>query len=84
MRRDSWLKQGQEAPPVPPPKTITVIGAGHVGVPHAITIAKKCPDVRVTVVDQDARKIASWNSSLLPFFEPGLQETLEEVSLPVG
>ena len=78
-RRDSWLNRREEAPPVAPPKTITVIGAGHVGVPHAVTIAKKCPGVKVTVVDDDARKIAGWNSSLLPFYEPGLQETLEEV-----
>ena len=78
-RRDSWLNRREEAPPVAPPKTITVIGAGHVGVPHAVTIAKKCPGVKVTVVDDDARKIAGWNSSLLPFYEPGLQETLEDV-----
>lgn len=58
---------------------LCVIGAGHVGVPHAVTIAKKCPNVKVTVVDDDQRKIAAWNSSLLPFYEPGLQEILEDV-----
>ena len=35
------------------PKEIAVIGAGHVGAPHAIMIAKKCPDVKVTIVDDD-------------------------------
>ena len=60
-------------------KSVTVIGAGHVGAPHAITLAKKCPNVRVTVVDDDERKIAAWRGSLLPFYEPGLQETVEEV-----
>ena len=43
-----------------PFKRITVIGAGHVGVPHAATIARKCPNIKVTVVDDDSRKIASW------------------------
>ena len=61
------------------PKSITVIGAGHVGVPHAVTIANKCPTVKVTVCDDDPRKVAAWRSTLLPFFEPGLQECLEEV-----
>jgi len=56
-----------------------VIGAGHVGVPHAATIAKKCPSIRVTVVDEDARKIAAWCSTLLPFYEPSLQECVEDV-----
>ena len=75
----SWLNQSDASRPVEIPKRITVIGAGHVGVPHAIMVAKKCPDVVVTVCDQDTRKIAGWNSSLLPFYEPGLAETIEEV-----
>jgi len=62
-----------------PVKSICVIGAGHVGVPHAVTVASKCPDIRVTVVDDDARKIKAWGSARLPFFEPGMQPTLEEV-----
>ena len=60
------------------PKTITVIGAGHVGVPHAVTIANKCPNVKIIVCDDDKRKVAAWSSSLLPFYEPGLQEVVEE------
>jgi len=60
-------------------KSITVIGAGHVGVPHAVTIARKCPSVKVTVCDDDPEKVNAWNTSLLPFYEPGLQEGLDEV-----
>ncbi|KAL1504526.1 hypothetical protein AB1Y20_010928 [Prymnesium parvum] len=78
-RRDSWLGQPEAPSPVPHPTRITVIGAGHVGVPHAVTLAKKCAGVRVTVVDEDERKISAWNSPLLPFYEPCLLETLEEV-----
>lgn len=48
------------------PTRITVIGAGHVGVPHAVTIAKKCPGVRVTVVDDDARKVRATAPRSLP------------------
>jgi len=60
-------------------KNVCVIGAGHVGVPHAVMLAKKCPKITVTMVDDDPRKIAGWNSSLLPFYEPSLQESLEDV-----
>ena len=66
------------------PKTITVIGAGHVGVPHAVTIANKCPNVKIIVCDDDKRKVAAWSSSLLPFYEPGLQEGVEEVREKIG
>ena len=37
-------------------------------------IAKKCPDIKVTVVDINADRIARWNSDDLPIFEPGLDE----------
>ena len=78
-RRSAHGAKHAEASLMSPPKQITVIGAGHVGVPHAITIAKKCPSVKVTVCDNDSRKVAAWSSSLLPFYEPSLQEVLEEV-----
>lgn len=58
---------------------VCVIGAGHVGAPHAIVMASKCPKVKFTVVDDDPRTIAAWNSGLLPFFEPGMQELLDDV-----
>ncbi len=61
------------------PKSIAVLGAGHVGAPHAVMIAKKCADIKVTILDDDTRKIAAWNSSTLPFFEPSLIEAVEEV-----
>jgi len=60
-------------------KCVAVIGAGHVGTPHAIVMACKCPSIKVMVFDDDERKIASWKSNLLPFFEPGMQEQLEDV-----
>jgi 2-polyprenyl-6-methoxyphenol hydroxylase-like FAD-dependent oxidoreductase len=41
-------------------KAVAVVGAGHVGVPHAITLALKCPSIRVTIVDTDKRKVAAW------------------------
>jgi UDPglucose 6-dehydrogenase len=41
-------------------------------------IAKMCPDVKVTVLDLNERRIAAWNSSNLPIYEPGLQEVVEE------
>ncbi len=41
-------------------------------------IAKKCPDLRVTVVDVNAERIAAWNSESLPIFEPGLDEVVRE------
>jgi UDPglucose 6-dehydrogenase len=40
-------------------------------------IASKCPEISVTIVDVDASKIAAWNSSELPIYEPGLQEIVE-------
>ena len=42
-------------------------------------IANKCPDIKVTVVDIDDKKISSWNDkdlSNLPIFEPGLKEVV--------
>lgn len=56
---------------------ICCIGAGYVGGPTMAMIARKCPDIRVTVVDINAERIAAWNSSELPVYEPGLQEVVE-------
>ena len=42
-------------------------------------IAKECPDITVTVVDVDAKRIEAWNSDNLPIFEPGLYEIVKEV-----
>ncbi len=52
---------------------ICCIGAGYVGGPTMAMIAAKCPDIDVTVVDINPRRIAEWNSDdNLPVFEPGL------------
>ena len=53
-------------------KNITCIGAGYVGGPTMSVIADRCPDIRVTVVDMNAERIAAWNSDDIPIFEPGL------------
>ncbi len=58
-----------------PVRTICCIGAGYVGGPTMAVIADRCPQVRVTVVDLNAARIAAWNDadlSRLPVYEPGL------------
>jgi len=57
---------------------ICCIGAGYVGGPTMAVIAEKCPDITVTVVDVDQKKIDAWNGSSLPVYEPGLQEVVEQ------
>ncbi len=48
------------------------------GGPTMAKIAQKCPDVQVTVVDINERRINAWKSDDLPVFEPGLLETVKE------
>ena len=58
---------------------ICCIGAGYVGGPTMAVIAKMCPDIIVTVVDNNEEKIKKWNSinlDNLPVFEPGLKEII--------
>ena len=59
-------------------KKITCIGAGYVGGPTMAVIALKCPEIEVTVVDSNKKKINQWNGPLdnLPVFEPGLSEII--------
>ena len=60
---------------------ICCIGAGYVGGPTMSVIAKKCPDIKVTVVDVNKDRIERWNSKNLndiPIYEPGLKEIVEE------
>ncbi len=57
---------------------ICCIGAGYVGGPTMAMIAKQCPDVRVTVVDINERRIAAWKTDDLPIYEPGLLEVVRE------
>jgi len=58
-------------------KTILCIGAGYVGGPTMAMIAKKCPDIKVLVVDIDAARIKAWQSDRLPIYEPGLAELVK-------
>jgi UDPglucose 6-dehydrogenase len=62
-------------------KAICCIGAGYVGGPTMAVIAQKNPDIKVTVVDLNAQRIADWNHSdlnKLPIYEPGLDEVVAE------
>lgn len=58
---------------------ICCIGAGYVGGPTMAVIAHKCPDIKVTIVDLNAARIAAWNDedlSKLPVYEPGLDQVV--------
>ncbi|CAE7600360.1 UGDH [Symbiodinium natans] len=56
---------------------ICCIGAGYVGGPTMATIALKCPDLQVSIVDMNEERIAAWNSDSLPIYEPGLDEVVK-------
>ncbi|SEO27131.1 UDPglucose 6-dehydrogenase [Mucilaginibacter gossypiicola] len=60
---------------------ICCIGAGYVGGPTMAMIAKKCPHIKVTVVDLNEQRIAAWNDedvNKIPVYEPGLSEVVAE------
>lgn len=60
---------------------ICCIGAGYVGGPTMSVIAQKCPDIKVTVVDLNVKRINDWNDSNtnnIPIYEPGLSEIVAE------
>ncbi|HSI77672.1 MAG TPA: UDP-glucose 6-dehydrogenase [Lunatimonas sp.] len=62
-------------------KSICCIGAGYVGGPTMAVIAKKCPEIKVTVVDINEARIAAWNDKNvdnIPVYEPGLGEVVAE------
>ena len=62
-------------------KNICCIGAGYVGGPTMAVIAQKNPDIKVTVVDINEKRIAAWNSNNfdeLPIYEPGLSDVVKE------
>ena len=53
-----------------------------IGGPTMAVIAKKCPNIIVTVVDINEKKIADWNNSdltKLPIFEPGLDLIIKKM-----
>ncbi|MEO4006335.1 UDP-glucose 6-dehydrogenase [Flavobacterium sp. CAU 1735] len=60
-------------------KKICCIGAGYVGGPTMAVIAQKCPDIQVTVVDLNEKRIAAWNDENvenIPIYEPGLSDVV--------
>ena len=60
---------------------ICCIGAGYVGGPTMAVIAKKNPNIKVTIVDINEERIAAWNDkdlSKLPIYEPGLADIVAE------
>jgi UDPglucose 6-dehydrogenase len=60
---------------------ICCIGAGYVGGPTMAMIAKKCPHIKVTVVDLNEQRIAAWNDTdvtKIPVYEPGLSDVVAE------
>ena len=62
-------------------KNICCIGAGYVGGPTMAVIAQKCPEINVTVVDINEKRIAAWNDEdveNIPIYEPGLSEIVAE------
>jgi UDPglucose 6-dehydrogenase len=56
---------------------VAVIGVGHVGLVTAATLAKF--GHQVVGLDEDASKISSLRRGVAPFYEPGLQELLDDV-----
>lgn len=54
---------------------ISVIGTGYVGLITGVCFAEF--GVHVTCVDNDAKKIAALKKSVVPFYEPGLEEMLK-------
>ncbi|NBV06188.1 MAG: UDP-glucose/GDP-mannose dehydrogenase family protein [Proteobacteria bacterium] len=57
---------------------ITVIGSGYVGLVSGICFAKLGHEI--VCVDKDEAKISKLKSGVIPIFEPGLKEMLDEVA----
>ena len=55
---------------------ITVIGSGYVGLVSGICFAKLGHEI--TCIDKDESKISQLKSGVIPIFEPGLKELLDE------
>ncbi len=61
---------------------ICCIGAGYVGGPTMAVIAKNNPNIKITIVDINQKRIADWNDkdlSKLPIYEPGLSQIVEKI-----
>lgn len=62
-------------------KNICCIGAGYVGGPTMSVLAYKCPDIKVTVVDLNEKRINDWNNpdvTQIPIYEPGLSDIVQQ------
>ena len=61
-------------------KNICCIGAGYVGGPTMAVISHKNPQIKITVVDANPKRIEAWNGPLekLPIYEPGLAEVVKQ------
>jgi UDPglucose 6-dehydrogenase len=57
--------------------SISVVGAGYVGLCTAVGFASK--GYTVTACDVDEQKISKINAGIPPFHEPGLEEKLKEI-----
>ena len=60
-------------------RKICCIGAGFVGGPTMAVIADKCPQLRVSVVDINSKRVDEWNNqdlNKLPVYEPGLKDVI--------
>ncbi len=58
-------------------KKICCIGAGYVGGPTMAVFANHCPNIKITVVDINQKRIQAWKSNdpaEFPIFEPQLDE----------
>ena len=58
-------------------KKICCIGAGYVGGPTMAVFANHCPNIKITVVDINQKRIDAWKSHdpvEFPIFEPKLDE----------
>lgn len=56
---------------------ITIIGSGYVGLVSGICFAKLGHEI--ACIDKDEAKISKLKSGIIPIFEPGLKELLDEV-----
>ena len=61
---------------------VTVIGAGRVGLPLALSLAKH--GLRVTGIDSDNNILSSLDQGKMPFHETGCQELLDQHPLSVN
>jgi UDPglucose 6-dehydrogenase len=59
-------------------RTVVCLGAGYVGGPTMAVMAAHNPHAQFFVTDQNAERIAAWNTEKLPVFEPGLDAVVEK------